>query len=390
MLPSLTSGSADCAACDTGGKDELVSVRIVRTVEGRARLAVAAGFRLGARPAALAPSQRGLFSTLSHRAFAGVLDQAARAGCQAFVCGGELFADSLPSLEHVRTAMVPLGSARRAGMTIVAIDELPGHATDGTRFLADVGLIDAVLHARGPASVLVSAANLQIALVTGSASGDLGAADLILALDAPGNDDLAPGQPASFADLVIDTRALSAPSDRPLDLPVIETGWAGPSLDRERQPGFVILDIDPTEGVIPTFVETEALRSERLVIDSPQAGGEVEHMVVPHLGATDIVDVELLGQISRSVWHEVDPARLIARAAEAGTLLRFAIHRLVVGESNSEAGVTERTSFLVNARRVSDGLAAAAGDASERESVAAARARVVEIARRREPAEVVA
>lgn len=377
-------------ARDTGGKDELVFVRIVRTLEGRARLAVAAGFRLGARPAALAPSQRELFSTLTQRAFSGVLEQAARAGCQAFICGGELFADSLPSLEHVRTAMAPLGSARRAGMTIIATDEQPGQATDGTSFLAEVGLIDAVLNARGPASVLVSAANLQIALVTGGAGGDLTAADLILALKAPSGDDLEPTAPASFADVVIDTCALHAPSHHPPDMPVIETGWAGPSLERERQPGFVVLDIDPRAGVIPTFVETEALRSERLAIDSPQAGGEVEHVVAPHLGATDIVDVELRGRISRSVWHDINPAGLVELAAAAGTLLRFAIDRLVVEEFNSQAGTTERASFLVNARRVSDGLASAAGDESQRDVVAAARTRVVEIASRREPAEVIA
>lgn len=365
-------------------------MRIVRTLEGRARLAVAAGFHLGARPAALAPSQRELFSTLTQRAFASVLDQAARAGCQAFVCGGELFAASLPSLQDVRAAMAPLGSARQAGMTIIASDEQPGHATDGTSFLADVGLIDAVLNARGPASVLVSAANVQVALVTGGGSGDLAAADLILALDAPRGDTLEPAPPASFVDTVIDTRALNAPSDRAWDVPVIETGWAGPSLDRERRPGFVILDIDPSAGVIPTFVETEALRPERLVIESPQAGGEVEHTVAPHLGASAIVDVELRGRTSRSVWHDVDPAGLIERAAAAGTLLRFAIDRLVVDDSHGDVGVTERASFLVNARRVSDGLAAAAGDDGQRDAVAAARARVVEIARRREPAAVIA
>ncbi|MDE2868055.1 MAG: hypothetical protein OXR64_00840 [Chloroflexota bacterium] len=365
-------------------------MRIVRTLEERARLAVAAGFRLGARPAELAPSQRELFSTLTQRAFAGVLEQAARAGCQAFVCGGELFSDALPSLEHVRTAMAPLGSARRAGMTIIATDEQPGQATDGTSFLAEVGLIDSVLNARGPASVMVSAANLQIALVTGGASGDLTAADLILALKAPSGDDLEPAAPASFADVVIDTCAPHAPCDRSPDMPVIETGWAGPSLERERQPGFVILDIDPRAGVIPTFVETEALRSERLAIDSPKAGGEVEHVVAPHLGATDIVDVELRGRISRSVWHDINPAGLIELAAAAGTLLRFDIDRLVVDEFNSQAGTTERASFLVNARRVSDGLASAASDESQRDLVAAARARVVEIAGRREPAEVIA
>ncbi|MDE2769356.1 MAG: hypothetical protein OXI70_14830, partial [Chloroflexota bacterium] len=199
-----------------------------------------------------------------------------------------------------------------------------------------------------------------------------------------------PAPPASFVDTVIDTRALDAPSDRAWDVPVIETGWAGPSLDRERRPGFVILDIDPSAGVIPTFVETEALRPERLVIESPQAGGEVEHTVAPHLGASAIVDVELRGRTSRSVWHDVDPAGLIERAAAAGTLLRFAIDRLVVDDSHGDVGVTERASFLVNARRVSDGLAAAAGDDGQRDAVAAARARVVEIARRREPAAVIA
>ena len=223
-------------------------MRIVRPYESRARLAVAAGFHLGAQPAALAPSQRDLFSALAQRAFASVVEQAARAGCQAFVCGGGLFADSLPSLEQVRAAMAPLGSARRAGLTIVATGEQQGRATDGTRFLAEVGLIDAVLSANGTGSVLVSAANLQIALVTGGVTGDIGDADLVLALDTPDTDARVPASIDGLADMVIDTRAVSGRSDHREDGPVIETGWAGPSLDRAVQPGFVVLDIDPDAG----------------------------------------------------------------------------------------------------------------------------------------------
>ena len=364
-------------------------MRIVRPLESRARLAVAAGFQLGARPAALTPSQCDLFSALAQRAFAGVLEQAAHAGCQAFVCGGGLFADPLPSLEHVRAAMAPLGSARRAGITIIATHETAGQTTDGTSFLAEVGLIDAVLDAQGPASALVSAANLQIALVTGGASGDRDAADLVLALEAPAGDAAKPAPLAGTTDVLIDTRALNATDDRPDDIPVIETGWAGPSLDRDAQPGFVVLDIDSRTGVVPSFVATEALRPARLVLDSPQTGGEVARMIDPELGTAGILDVELRGRISRSVWHDADPAGLIERAAAAGTLLRFAIDRLVVGESETETGVTERPSFLVNARRVSERLLAAAGDESQREVVAAARSRVVEIARRREPTKAV-
>lgn len=389
VLPSLPSGRADCAACDTGGKDELVSVRIVRPLEGRARLAVAAGFQIGARPAALAPSQQDRFSSLTHRAFAGVLEQAARAGCQALVCGGGLFADPLPSLEHVRAAMAPLGAARRAGITIIAIGDSAGPDTDGAGFLAEVGLIDAVLDAQGPASMLISAANLQIALVTGGASGDLDAADLVFALDTLGR---AAGEPtalATAADVVIDTHARDAAFDRQGGIPVIETGWAGPSFERDTQPGFVILDIDPRQGVVPSFVEIDAIQPTRLVIDSPQTGGEVGRLITPELGTVGILDVEIRGRVSRSVWHEVDPASLVEHAAAAGTLLRFGIDGLVVNESESETGPPEHPSFLVNARRVSERLLATADDEIQREVVVAARSRVVEIARRREPTRVV-
>ena len=365
-------------------------MRIVRPLEGRARLAVAAGFQLGAWPASLAPCQRELFSTLTHRAFAGVLEQAARAGCQAFICGGGLFADPLPSLENVRSAMAPLGSARRAGITVIATGEHSGQDTNGTSFLAEVGLIDAVLDAQGPTSILVSAANLQIALVTGGASGDLDAADLIVALDAPAGNAAEPTPPTGIADVVVNTWAPNAGFDRLDEVPVIETGWAGPSLDRETQPGFVVLDIDPSSGVNPAFVETEALRPARLVVDTPQVGAEVARMTEPHFGSADILDVDLTGRVSRSVWHDVDPAGLIEGAARAGTLLRFAIDRLVVDESENETSTPERPSFLVNARRVSERMAAAADDDSERDMVAEARARVVEIARRREPTKAVA
>ena len=365
-------------------------MRIVRSQEGRARLALAAGFQLGASPAALAPSQRHLFSTLAQRAFAGVLEQAARAGCQAFVCGGGLFADPRPSLEDVRAAMAPLGSARREGMTIIAVGEQTDQTADGTSFLAEVGVIDALLDVRGSGSVLVSAADLQIALLTSGASGDLDAADLILALDAPTCDGAEPAPLSGFADFIIDTHGRSSASNHLDKIPVIETGWAGPSLDREIQPGFVVLDIDPGTGVTPSFIATDALQAERLVIDSPATGGGVARVIEPHLGAVGILDVELSGRTSRSVWHDVDPTTLIERAAAAGTLLRLGIDRLVVDDADNGISTTERASFLVNARRVSERLAAAAGDETQRDAVAAARSRVVEIARRREPTKAVA
>lgn len=306
------------------------------------------------------------------------------------VCGGGLFAAPLPSLEDVRAAMAPLGSARRAGISIIATSDQPGQATDGTSFLAEVGLIDAVLDAQGPASVLAPAANLHVALVTGGGQGGVGEADLIIALAAPGSDDtVAPAALAGFADVVIDTRTLDAGSERVNAVPVIATGWAGPALDRSIQPGFVVLDLDSGAGVAPTFMETEALRPAQLVIDSPQAGREVARMIEPHLGAAAILDVELRGRIVRSAWHDVDPAGLIERAAAAGTLLRFAIDRLVVDESEHEARAPERLSFLVNARRVSERLATAAGDGTQRSMITAARAHVVEIARRREPTKAV-
>jgi len=365
-------------------------VRIVRPLEGRARLAVAAGFRLGARPAALAPSQQDRFCSLTQRAFAGVLDQAASAGCQAFVCGGGLFADTLPSLEHVRAAMAPLASARRAGITIIATGDSANQDTDGTSFLAEVGLIDTVLDARGPDSTLISAANLQIALVTGGTRGDLEGADLVVALEAPGHDASEPAAMATNADVVIATHARQAAFDRPGDVPVIETGWAGPSFERDTQPGFVVLDVDPRNGVVPSFVETEAIRPAQLVIDSPQTGSEIDRLIAPELGAVGILDAKIQGRVLRSVWHDADPEGLIDRAAAAGTLLRFDIDGMVVVESASEIGLPERPSFLVNARRVSERLLTAANDESERDVVAAARSRIVETARRREPTKVVA
>ena len=389
MLPSAASGRADCAACNTGGKDELVSVRIVRPLEGRARLAVAAGFRLGARPAALAPSQQDRFCSLTQRAFADVLHQAASAGCQAFVCGGGLFADTLPSLDHVRAAMAPLGSARRAGITIIATGDSADQNTDGTSFLADVGLIDTVLDARGPDTTLISAANLQIALVTGGARGHADGADLVFALDTPGCDADEPAAMAANADVVIDTRACQAAFDRLGDVPVIATGWAGPSFERDTQPGFVVLDIDARNGVVPSFVETEAIRPAQLVIDSPQTGSEIDRLIAPELGAVGILDVKIQGRVLRSVWHDADPERLIDRASAAGTLLRFDIEGMVVVESASETGLPEHPSFLVNARRVSERLLTSADDEIERDVVAAARSRIVEIARRREPTKAV-
>lgn len=389
MLPSLPAGRADCAACDTGGKDELVFVRIVRPHENRARLAVAAGFQLGASPAALAPCQRDLFSALAQHAFAGVLEQVAQAGCQAFICGGGLFADPLPSLERVRAAMAPLSEARQAGITIVAAGEAQGQTTDGTSFLAEVGLIDAVLDARGPACLLISAANLQIALVTGRARGDLEAADLVLALEVPGRDADDSVAMSDAADLVLDTCTHTASLERVDEVPIIETGWAGPLLECESQPGFVILDIDPRSGVVPSLVATEALRPVHMVIESPQAGDEVVRLIGPELGTASILDVEIRGRVSRSVWHDIDPAALVQRAATAGTLLRLAIDHLVVDESESETTPSQRPSFLVKARRESERLLAATTDDNERDLVAAARTRVVEIARRREPTKVV-
>lgn len=364
-------------------------MRIVRPPEGRARLAVAAGFRLGARPAALAPSQQDRFCSLAQRAFAGVLHQAASAGCQAVVCGGGLFADTVPSLEHVRAAMAPLGSARRAGMTIIATGDSPDQDTDGTSFLADVGLIDTVLDAPGPDTTLISAANMQIALVTGDSRGDLDGADLVVALDTPGHDAGEPAAMAANADVVIDTHACQAAFDRLRDVPVIQTGWAGPSFERDTQPGFVVLDVDPRDGVVPSFVETAAIRPAQLMIDSPRTGSEIDRLIAPELGAVGILDVKIQGPVPRSVWHDADPEGLIDRAAAAGTLLRLDIDGMVIVESASETGLPERPSFLVNTRRVSERLLTAADDEIERDVVAAARSRIVEIARRREPTKVV-
>ena len=143
-------------------------------------------------------------------------------------------------------------------------------------------------------------------------------------------------------------------------------------------------------GVTPTFMETEALRPARLIIDSPQSGDDVARRIAAEQATAGIVDVEIRGHTSRAVWHEVDPSGLIERAAAAGTLLRFAIDRLIVDDAAAQVGVTERPSFLVNTRRASEKLLAAAGDESEREIVAAARARVVEVARRSEPTKAVA
>ena len=93
--------------------------------------------------------------------------------------------------------------------------------------------------------------------------------------------------------------------------------------------------------------------------------------------------------MSRAAWHELDPPRLIEEAASAGTLLRFAIDELHVADTQQPASASTRSSFLVNARRVSERLLAAADDDDERALVTAARAHVAEIARRREPAKVV-
>jgi hypothetical protein len=336
----------------------------------------------------LAPAQRHLFSSLAERAFAGVLEQAAQAGCQILVFGGGLFADPVPSLEDVRAAMEPLSSARRAGMTIIATADHSTEMTDGTSFLAEVGLIDALLSAQGPDSVLVTAADVQIVLATGSADEGFEAADLVLAMDAPGSDTGASAPVPGFADAIINTRSRNAASGALDDIPLIETGWAGPSLTPEVQPGFVILEIDPSTGMTPSLVATDALRPERLLVDSPQVGGDVANLVQAHAGATAILDVDLCGRISRSAWHEVDPVGLSEQTAAGGTLLRLSIDRLSVVDADHGIDPAERASFLVNARRVSDRLAAS-GDEHERELVAAARSRVVEIARQREPTRIV-
>ena len=385
MLPSPTAGGTACAARDTGGKDELVSVRIVGSIEGRARLAVAAGFQLGAHPAVLPPSQRDLYGALAHRAFAGVLEQSARAGCQALVCGDGLFAQSSPSLEIVRAAMGPLRSARRAGMTVVATGAPPGPGTDGTDFLAEVGFVDAVLSAQASGPTVVSVANLQIGFVTAGSAANSDAADVTIDIVTADSERAEPAMPAGSADMVVDTRAPGAGSDGLDDVPSVATAWAGPSLERRAEPGFVILDIDPAAGVIPTFVPTEVLRPSLLEIDSPKSGGEVANLVARELGVASILDVELHGRISRAAWHNLNPPALIERAASTGTLLRLAIDHLTVEDGPNETSDSARSSFLVNARRTSERLMAAVSDDSEREMIAAARARVVEIARRREP-----
>ncbi|MYD94789.1 MAG: hypothetical protein F4Y02_14105 [Chloroflexi bacterium] len=360
-------------------------MRIVRSPEGRARLAIAAGFQLGARPAALPASQRDLFSALAHRAFVSVLEQAAQARCQAFICGQGLFAESPPSLENVRAAMAPLELARRAGMTVVATGEPPGPATDGSDFLAEVGLVDAVLSSQASESVVVSVAGLQIGLVTGHPVANSAAADLTIEIVTGEGEAAGSVPPTGLADVVIDTRAAEAGWDRVDDVLVVTTGWAGLSLDRHAESGFVILDIDSASGVVPSFVPTEVLRPARLVIEMPASGGEVENLVAPELGTARILDVELRGRTPRAAWHEMDPSSLIERATSAGTLLRFGIDELVVDDSPHSAGALARSSLLVNVRRTSERLLAGAGDDNHRELIAAARGRVVEIARRREP-----
>ena len=280
--------------------------------------------------------------------------------------------------------MAPLGSARRAGMTVVATGEPPSLATDGTDFLAEVGLVDAVLGAQAPGSLVMPVADLQIGLGTGGAVAN-SVADLTIEIATGQGEVAGPVPAAGIADVVIDTWTTNAGSDRVDDVLVVATGWAGLSMERRTEPGFVILDIDPASGVIPSFVPTEVLRPARLVIESPQSGGEVANLIAPELGAAGILDVELHGRMPRAAWHELDPSSLIERAASAGTLLRFTIDQFVVNDSPNAAGDLARSSFLVNARRASERLLAAAGDDNHREIIAAARARVVEIARRREP-----
>ena len=364
-------------------------MRIVRSLEGRARLAIAAGFQLGARPAALPPMQRDLFRALTHQAFADVLEQSARAGCQGFVLGQGLFAETPPSLEDARAAMAPLGIARRRGMTVVAISDPSRQVSDGTDFLADVGLVDTLLTAHGSGAVVAPVADLQIGLVTGGALAAGGDADLVIEVSTGESQSAGRSLPAGSADLVVDTGADRAPPDRLDDVPIVATGWAGPSLDRRAEPGFVILDIDPAVGATPSFVPTEVLRPARLSFASPRSGSEVANLIAPALGTAGILDVELHGQMSRAAWHELDPPRLVEQAASAGTLLRFAIDELHVADSQHHANVSTRSSFLVNARRVSERLLASAADDNERALVAAARAHVAEIARRREPTKAV-
>ena len=269
-------------------------------------------------------------------------------------------------------------------MTVVAIGEPPGPATDGTDFLAEVGLVDAVLSAQAAGSLVMSVADLQIGLGTGGAAAN---SDADLTIEFATVEVGAAGSmpPAGVSDVVIDTRAAVAGSDRVDEALVVATGWAGLSLERRAEPGFVILDFDPASGVIPSFVPSEVLRPARLVIDSPHSASEVANLIAPELGTAGILDVELRGRMSRTAWHELDPSSLIDRAASAGTLLRFVIDQLVVNDSPSAACELARTSFLVNARRASERILAAAGDDNDREIITAARARVVEIARRREP-----
>ena len=281
--------------------------------------------------------------------------------------------------------MAPLGSARRAGMTVVATGEPPGPTTDGTDFLAEVGLVDAVLRSQASESVVVSVAGLQIGLGTGGAVANSDAADLTIDIATGEGEAGGPVSPAGLADVVIDTRAAGAASDRVGDALIVATGWAGLSLEGRAEPGFVILDFHPARGVFPSFVPTDVLRPTRLMIDSPPSSGAVANMIEPELGTVGILEIELHGRMSRAAWHELDPASLIERAASAGTLLRFVIDQLVVNDSPDAAVDLARSSFLVNARRASERLLAAAGDDDHREIIAAARVRVVEIARRREP-----
>ena len=269
-------------------------------------------------------------------------------------------------------------------MTVVAIGEPPGPAGDGADFLTEVGLVDAVLSAHAPGSLVMSVADLQIGLVTGGAVANSDA-DLTIEISTGEVEAAGSLPPAGVSDVVIDTRAAGAGSNRVDGALVVATGWAGLSLERRAEPGFVILDIDPASEVVPSFVPTEVLRPARLVIDSPQSASEVAYLIAPELGTASILDVELHGRMSRAAWHELDPSSLIERAGSAGTLLRFVIDQLVVNDSPTAAGELARSSFLVNARRASERLLAAAGDDNHRETISAARARVVEIARRREP-----
>ncbi len=366
-------------------------MQIVRSTQGPARVAVAAGFDLGARPPTLSAAQQDLCSALTHRAFAGALDQAARAGCHAFVCAGALFAEPDPALEHVRAVMGPLRAARRGGMSVVAVAE--PQAGGGIGFLADAELIDAALDAHSQDAVLVAAPGMTIGVVTSGAALRPAGADLTLMLAPPGAAAAESSFGAAAADVIVDARTPNRAHPRPQAPPVIESGWAGPHHAPGTDPGFVILDLHADGRIAPTPVATEALRAGRLVVDVSQLadddpGGAILETLGAASDAAAIVDLELRGRLEQSAWQALDPQRLIERAARRGALLRLQLDGLRVDPAGN--GAPERSSFLVNVRRAAERLTRAARDDDERQIVAEARAHVIEVVRRRDPAQAVA